>query len=373
MLGHRMPFLRVTLEGEDITSWVESVTVTEDDRQADNMALVIGDLRMLYSDALFEGSVAEVDLGYASDGEHALMLRATVTKVELDYPNSGVPRLTLKGEDKSIEMGLVEKKKLWRNQKVSDIVRAVAEPYGFAEVIVELDPDPTIERRPINQDGKTDLAFLQELARRYFSKCFVELDEDEREVLYFIPERAVLSARRADRLLLAYRLGHDSNLISFSPQFDSSYIDRLKEVEDLDERGTEVRSQDRPPADEFVWTLDPARLAQASAADRERILRLYAIGLARKQELQARLQERRPAVGEVAADQGDIDSTTNTLESRRFGMSASGTVRGNIWLRAKSMVVVDGVAERFNGEWYVSNATHKIDRNGYQTSFRCSR
>lgn len=368
-----MPFVRVTLEGEDITTWVESVSVVEDDRQADSVSITIGDLRMLYSDALFEGSIAEIDLGYGSDGDHALMLRATVTKVELDYPNNGTPRLTLKGEDKSIEMGLVEKKRLWRNQKVSDIVRAIAEPYGFAEVIVELDPDPMIERRPLNQDGKTDLAFLQELARKYYSKCFVELNEEEREVLYFIPERAVLSARRADRLLLAYRLGKDSNLVSFSPHFDSSYIDRLKLVEDVDDRGSQVQSQERPPNDEFVWELDPARLAQASQNDRARILRLYEIGVVRKRALQARLLTRQPAVGAVAADQRDIDTTTNTLESRRYGMSASGTVRGNVWLRAKSMVVVDGVAERFNGEWYVSNTTHKVDRNGYETTFRCSR
>jgi phage protein D len=54
-------------------------------------------------------------------------------------------------------------------------------------------------------------------------------------------------------------------------------------------------------------------------------------------------------------------------------MNASGTTMGNIWLRAKSIVNVEGVSERFNGDWYVNSVTHKIDDNGYKTDFKCIR
>ena len=95
---------------------VSSVTAVEDDRQADNVTITIPDPRMIYADGLFEGS-EEVDMGYAEPNQHALMLRAIITKVEQGYPENGVPTLTLKGEDKSILMGLIEKKKLWRDRR----------------------------------------------------------------------------------------------------------------------------------------------------------------------------------------------------------------------------------------------------------------
>src|SRR6266508_2567364 len=113
----RVPYFAVTIEGQDVTPWVSSVQVVEDDHQADSMTLTIADPRMIYADALMEGCRDEIDLGYNQPDQHALLLRALITKVELGYPENGVPSVKLKGEDRSIEMGLVEKKKLWRDTK----------------------------------------------------------------------------------------------------------------------------------------------------------------------------------------------------------------------------------------------------------------
>jgi phage protein D len=54
-------------------------------------------------------------------------------------------------------------------------------------------------------------------------------------------------------------------------------------------------------------------------------------------------------------------------------MTATGSTFGNIWLRAKSKVFIEGVHERFNHEWYVSNVTHKADGSKYTTDFKCVR
>lgn len=369
----RMPYYQITVEGEDISAWIDSVSVIEDDRQADSFSATISDPRIIYTDALFEGSTAEIDLGYAGPNQHALMLRATITKVELNYPQNGVPVLTIKGEDKSILMGLEEKNRVWRDRTITDIVREIGQSHGFNTIEAQLSPDPTISSRPLHQDGKTDLAFLQELAHTYHAKCFVELDERGSEILYFIPERRIVRLKRPEQLFLYFRTGSNSNLISFSPRFDSSYIDRLKQVHDVDQQGQPIQTQERLPTEEFIWSLDPATLAQASPADERKIRSLYDRGAVLKRELQERLTARRPAVGEVAADQAELDSTNDALESRRLGMSASGSTFGNIWLRAKANVTIEGVGERFKGNWYVSSVTHKIDSSGFKTDFRCVR
>ncbi|MFF0445270.1 phage late control D family protein [Streptomyces sp. NPDC004609] len=372
-MGTRVPFIKVRLEGQDITDWVESVSVTEDDRQADSVSLSLSDPLLVYADGLFEGSSVEVDLGYAEPDQHAMLIRATVTKVEVSYPDSGVPSVSLKGEDRSIHMGLVERKKVWRDRTVTDIVRAVADPYGFARVEASLSSDPLISSRPITQDGKTDLAFLQELAKTYHAKCFVELDDEENEVLYFIPERRVVRLRRPDTLVLRYREGPDSNLVTFSPGFDSSYIDRLKETTDIDQQGRQIESQPKAPEDIVLWELDEARLSQVREADRVRLRALYEKGAERKREFQRTLSARRVTVGLVVPDKGDLEAANDSLESRRLGMSANGSTVGTIWLRAKSHVIVHGVNDRFNGEWYVSSVTHKVDGGGYKTDFKCVR
>ena len=368
----RTPVYQVCVEGNDVTPWVNSVTVTEDDRQADSCSIAIQDPRMVYADGLFEGCSLEVDIGYAEANEHALLLRAVITKIEMSYPDNGVPTLTLKGEDKSIAMGLIEKNVVWRKTSVAEIVKAVAKPYGFAKVEARLEQDPEL-KQPVHQDGKTDLAFLQELAEQHHAKCFVELDDAGREVLYFIPERQIVNLRRSDQLVLRYRMGPDSNLISFSPSFDTSYIDRLKASADIDKNGETIKTRDAPVPKVEVWTLDEARLGAVSPRDRELIRDLYSKGADRKREFQAQLTAKRPAVGKVARDRTAMDSGNDTKAGRQNGMTASGSVAGSIWMRAKSNVSVRGVGRRFDGQWYVSSVTHKVDGGGYRTDFKAVR
>ena len=368
----RVPFFSVKIAGQDVTRWVSAVSVTEHDREADSASVTIPDPRMIYADAFFEGSDMQIDLGYAESGQHALMLKAMVTKVDVSYPQDGVPSIKLKASDRSIEMGLQERRKSWRNTTVTGIVRTIGKKY-FPKVEASLDKDRKLDRRAEQQDGKTDLAFLQALAKKYHAKCFVELDDHDNEVLYFIPERGVVRLRRPDTLVLTYRMGPKSNLISFSPTFDSTYVDRLKAVADLDDKGAAVKSKEDKPADPVVWKLNSDRMALADKEDKDRINALYQAGLQPMKDLHKKLAAHRVVVGEVVADQTHLDAQHDTLESRRLGMKANGTTFGTIWLRAKSNVKIHGVNERFLGDWYVSAVTHTIDDGGYKTDFDCER
>ena len=349
------------------------MTVVEDDRQADNLSLTVADPHLVYADALMEGALVEVDMGYSEPGEHALLLKAIVTKVETSYPQDGVPLLTVKGEDRSITMGLVEHKKHWRDMAITEIVREVAGAYGFSRVQAELSPDPKTDKKPIYQDGKTDLAFLQELAEQHKARCFVELDTQGQEVLYFIPERKIVQLRRPETLTFRYRKGPDSNLISFSPGFDASYIDRFRELNDVDAKGETIKSRDKPSPEPELWLLDEARVKRAGTVDGPKVKEVYKAATKRKKELQGKLAKPRPAVGRVERDQGLIDDTNNVLESRKLGMTATGTTFGNVRLRSKSNLKIEGVSARFDGEWYCSTVTHRIGAGGHTTEFKCVR
>jgi phage protein D len=372
VLPVRVPYFAVRIGDQDITSWVAAVQVVEDDRLADSVTVTVHDPRMLYADALIEGGVAEVDLGYAEQDRHALLIRALITKVDVSYLENGTPQVKFKGEDLSILMGLTEKKRTWEKTTVNAIVRAVAKPYRFADVVATLSPDPRVVRE--YQGGITDLAFLQHLARKHAAKCFVELNKDHREVLYFVPERRILQVRRADTLVLRYRQGPDSNLLSFAPAFDGSYLDRLKQVNDLDDRGQAVTTRGPAPADTSVWSLPGDLDKRANPADLARINALYKSGVKARAELRKALGAPKPVTGKVVpATQQQLDDESITLASRRQGLYATGSTIGTIWLRAKSRVSITGVHERFAGDWYVTAVTHTVDVGGYRSEFKAVR
>ena len=113
-------------------------------------------------------------------------------------------------------------------------------------------------------------------------------------------------------------------------------------------------------------------MAQASQRDKDSINRLYKVGAERKRDLQPKLATREAAVGEVTVDQSEVETTNDVSESRSLGMSASGSTFGNIWLRAKSNVQIQGTSARFDGKWYVTSVTHRLG-NGYRTEFKCVR
>jgi len=367
----RVPYFSVVIEDQDITPWVSSVQVVEDDRLSDSVTIAVNDPRMIYADALMEGCHAEIDLGYAEPGQHALMLRALITKVEVTYPENGSPQVKIKGEDKSIEMGLAEHRVKWHGTTVNQIVKKIGDKYKFADVVASLKPDPKVTLE--NQDAKTDLAFLQELAKRYTAKCFVELNEDDEEILYFIPDRRILRLNRADKVVLRYRQGPVSNLMSFSPQFEASDIDRVKEVHTIDRGGRAVKTPPQPPVEVFVWPLADDLDGRANAADLVRIDALYKAGVAAREKLQKELAKPKPHTGKAAVSQQQVDDEAGALESRRLGMSCGGTTIGSIWMRAKCNVTISGVHERFAGDWYVNRVTHTVDSNGYKTDFKAVR
>jgi len=373
----RTPYYKIIVEGQDITAWVSSVQVVEDDRQADSVSITIPDPRMVFADALMEGCEIQADLGYAEKDQHALMIKAMITKVDVSYTDGGVPGVKLSGEDKSILMGLTERTKLWSKTTVGAIVRQIVQGHKFqgnklfSSVSVRLSPDPKVVAE--HQDGKTDLAFLQDLAKTYHAKCFVELDENDKEVLYFIPERRVVTLRRPDTLVLRYRQGPGSTLQSFSPSFDASYLDRMRDVKDVGDKGERLKSPPEPPAEVAEWSLPKNLKARVRTSDFDRLEALFNAGAGHRKELQAKLAARRPSPGRVARTQADLDATSDVLESRRLGMSATGSTFGSIWLRAKSNVTIAGVHARFAGDWYVTKVTHTIDTGGYRTEFSCVR
>lgn len=371
-------FLRATIGNIDISSWIERVSVTEDEWRADTATISIPDPGFVYSDVLQEGASAIVDIGYAL--QHSIMMKGLVTQVQVHYPRKGTPRLMLKVMDDSIRMALNSSKALWNWEigvmRVSDVVRRIALVNGFVNMQVEIANDRVIDQNfYLAQEGMSDLGFLQKLAQEYHCRCFVEFDLGI-SCFYFIPEAKLVSKNQLLQLDLEYLLG-TNNLLQFTATEDTSFYARQKVMTTMDPKTGEVVSNQ--PA--FSLPM-PASLpgTQALAGwlphhpeDALKIVPLVAANTTANMAYMAKVKTPQEIPGHPGDRETVLDKENIPMASQKKGMRGSGSAKGNIWLRAKSCVNIQGLSSRFNGRWYVNSVTHNITVDSFISDFDCSR
>ena len=54
-------------------------------------------------------------------------------------------------------------------------------------------------------------------------------------------------------------------------------------------------------------------------------------------------------------------------------IEAHGSSMGEIDLKAKSLIAIEGVGKKFSGIYYITKVTHTLAENGYLCEFECKR
>ena len=76
----------------------------------------------------------------------------------------------------------------------------------------------------------------------------------------------------------------------------------------------------------------------------------------------------------VASQQEAKELAVAQLEARAMAfISGRGACIGDPRLKARTVVKLEGLGQRFSGEYYVTSATHTIDAGGYRTTFEVKR
>jgi hypothetical protein len=78
----------------------------------------------------------EVDLGTTDD--HAVVFRGRIHQADADFPQEGVPSLTLHAHDRAMQMGLRPRNRVWQGVRLDQIVRTVSDSHGFASADVRV-------------------------------------------------------------------------------------------------------------------------------------------------------------------------------------------------------------------------------------------
>lgn len=243
-----------------------------------------------------------------------------ISSIKTDFPSGGMPTIAISGFDLLHDMTKETKKRSWEDTKVTEVVTKVAgEYFGKPNTNVEpsdLKPDKIIQE-------KNDYQFLAtDLGDKYGFEMFAR-----RKKFFF---RSRKPDRKPGTPVVTLRYGE--SLDSFSPELNDSA--QVKTVE--------VRHWDPAKKKEIVGS------AEGTEGTGKRVIR-------------------------ATAQSKDIADSIAEAELARISegfVSGSAETIGIPEIRAGVTVRIEGVGEKFTGDYFVEQATHSIGGSGYTTSFQ---
>jgi phage protein D len=290
----------------------------------------------LIDDTLFSvGNVVEIKLGYGDQTE-TLMI-GEITALEPEFVFDRLPVLTVRGYDRRHRLQRGRKTRTFLQQKDSDIASKIAREAGLSADAV----DSSVTHDYVIQANQTDLDFLHERARRIQYEVVVYDKE-----LFFRP----VQNDKSEVLTLTM----DDHLLEFFPRLSTA-----GQVSEVSVRGwnpkerREIVSQAQPESSTMGGTQSGPKMSEkafGSALD---------------------IVSAQPLMTQAEADQ----MAKAVLNRKALSLiEGEGLCLGRTDLRAGKVIKIDGIGQRFGGQYYVTTATHRYTSGGgYRTRFQIRR
>jgi len=328
--------LKVTMDLENLTHFALTVNNWDDKH-----------LTFKYSDTtIFDvGNRVHVQMGYA--GGLLSMVQGLITTLEPHFPESGPPTLSVSGEDRMVKLK-DRKPKDGEQKKFVDmadwqIVQEIARRNGLVPKVQQQGETHDI----VIQKNQDDASFLMERAKRIDYDCFIGIDPDTgMDALYF---QSPTDARDGRKVRM-YVFEWGKSLINFTPTLTLN-----RQVGKVTVKGWDPTTKSI-----IQYTAGPSDLPSSSGGDNG------------PSTIQTRFQDREDIVVDqpVTSKQEAKLLATALLRERAYNyIKASGQVIGLPDLRPGDNVEVQGLGQRFSGQYYVLKVEHAIGSSGYLTSF----
>jgi len=339
----------VKIEGaeisDDVSADIISVSCEDHAVDADMATLTVNNqnAKWVDTDIYEKGKTVEIFLGYGHSTEQ--VFKGTIVRPELSFPEDGVPTLTVRAYDLSHKMRRNEEKKnsTWENVTDARLARRIASKHGFKTAGMVI--DDTEEVIPyIAQGNITDWEFLKERAERIGFELYVDLDD-----FHFHKPQDYLKRIPG---IYEYR----NNLKSFEPRLTTQdQVSKVivkgwnaKKKEPIIAIATSATVVER----QVLGSLPGSDFVKDDFGEGTRILHDKVPGTQKEAEEIARAFFRQKEYELI---------------------EGHGTCIGDPTLKAKSLISIAGVGQRFSGDYYVTRVSHSMDESGYLCEFDCKR
>jgi len=242
------------------------------------------------------------------------------------------------------------------DETLQQLVERVAAIHSgtFAIGEVECNPNPTFERANLpRQLDRTDFQFLQQLARTWGHRCFVEINDDEPK-FYFKSIQTLWAADPMGELQLCRGYG---TLMSFKYERIAARAVRQLVSAALDPVTGDVVVADSGPV---VSTPPPMGSVSSSVREQEPAL---ASAQERLAGAVATVPPTPPPPGAARGGSSDVARARNYVivdPTQASGLRAEARSLGHVDLRAKGRVKLSGMAPWAEGDWWVKRVTHTV-------------
>jgi len=366
-------FVKPDGKGVDLAPTVESVDVEDHDRAIDRARIVFDDTDGDIAQILREQLRIQVTIGWNS--ENAMIFEGLVMSPKTEALGNGRQRVTVTAYDLSYRMKQRKPEVFTFNSgKLTDALKAIVKKYesdGISAGDITITPDPSFTNT--KQEGQSDWDFIQELARKYRARAFVEVN-DSKSKFYFVSEKSLLKGDPMGTLHYCPG-GGGEKLVEFTYQRIGSGAAPSSTVTVIDPKTGEpsTKTADPPAPDAPLEVAPDADSQLTQAADVAST---------------AKSEESRPTPVAIGFP-SDEDKASRLIEpdpTRIVGFYGTGTAIGTIKLRAKGKVTIKGSAPWAEGDWYVHKVNHiftrlvakdkelkEQNRSTYQTKFSATR
>lgn len=198
---------------------VESINVKQTSSGSDTLTLVIKDPNMDFlNKAIFIDEAKIQFMCRWSTTFSFYRFAGYISAIDVDFPEDGMPSLTITCMDNSHLMNREKKKRSWDNITSAEVVQKIAQEYGFQS---EVEDKYDFERKDnIAQSDQTDIEFLESLAgeeREPFLAKYVMEEKNGSVTEKIVYKRKALDGNPTSAF--EYKQGK-CNIISFSPQIN---------------------------------------------------------------------------------------------------------------------------------------------------------
>ena len=336
-----------------------------------------GRYRFMGEAILAPGNTVVVLMGY---GYNLVALqRFTIVAEEGNYPDGGVPTVTIRGYSAEHGLGQYTGERIYKGPaKASDVAKAIADEFALAYDDDTVETTDDVDDGWIKPKGTSDLEFLQQLAvQAGFGPPMVRYDADKgADVLYFRATKVDPSTQ----ITLVYN-PHDAGadlpsgtLRSFQPSIDLSGVPTKVQIVGWDAVKQEAVVVIMELTDEGQET---QVLTGKSAAQVG-----YKITSASGMVLQQLESGSDPA--KEKGDSYHLPQLTTTDQAVAFGrewlatrnraaVTGRATVLGDQSLWIGQVHDFQGLAETHNGLWEVTGCRHVMDDKGYTVELDVAR
>jgi phage protein D len=292
-----------------------------------------GEERVDLIDLFAFGTPVDIRLGYGEPGKLTTLLTGIVTRIGTNFAEGGTPELTVGGFDHLYPLTIGKETRHWENKRDTDVVEEIATRHTLTPAVAD-----TQEVKPrIEQSQQSDFEFLGKLAER-------------NGMIFYVRDTTLYFGPRRNQEAPAVQIAWGGGLSSFSPSANIAKQVSRVEVCGRTEAGEEVTGiAERGDESDTEVRRESGAGHVAQALGRESVLRIRA-AVRSQEEANARARA--------------------ILEERAQDLvSGDGECVGLPEIVPDTNLEIGGTSRAFSKTYYVNEATHSLDSDGYRTRF----